>query len=166
MRVWTSLCVLLIVGGAAAGAMAGPTSVIVLRHAEKLADDPDPQLSPAGRIRAEALVSMLEDAEIRRIFSTDYRRTRETVEPLARALGLEVEIYDPGDLPGLVRRLAESGEPSLVVGHSNTTTAVVELLGGAPGPPIEDATEFDRLYVLQTDFSGNAGTVLLRYGDR
>ena len=65
-------------------------TVFVVRHAEraddgaaKLEDDPD--LSAAGRARAEALAAALEDAGITAIFATQYKRTHQTAAPLAKA---------------------------------------------------------------------------------
>ena len=42
-----------------------------------------------------------------------------------------------------------------MVGHSNTTPALVEALGGDPGSPIE-SLEYDRLYMVT--FEGGVGT--------
>ena len=39
----------------------------------------------------------------------------------------------------------------LVVGHSNTTPQLAELLGAEPGDPIVEKTEYDRLYVINLD---------------
>ena len=54
----------------------------------------------------------------------------------------------------------------LVAGHSNTTPKLVELLGGNPGPPIDEKTEYDRLYVVVLGADGAVTTTLLRYGAR
>lgn len=142
--------------------------VYLVRHAEKVEpypDDPDdPPLTAAGRERAQELARTLADAGITRILSSDYRRTRETAAPLADLLGLEVELYDPRALEDVAVRLAGTGERVLVVGHSNTTPHLVELLGGEPGPPIDEAREHDRLYVLSGAARDEVVTVRLRYG--
>jgi hypothetical protein len=51
-----------------------------------------------------------------------------------------------------------------VVGHSDTTPELVGLLGGDPGAPIDEPTEYDRLYVVTLGPDGTVTTVLLRYG--
>ena len=135
----------------------------VLRHADDLDEGRDPALTEAGESRAQQLAELLEPAGIDYILSSDYHRTRDTVAPLAALLDLPVEIYDPRDLPALVEILRERGGVGLVVGHSNTTPALVGLMGGDPGTPIEE-TEFDRLYVVVTDFAAPATTIRLRYG--
>ena len=150
-------------GGRLHASDAGSTTVFLVRHAEKTTEKPDPGLTEVGLARAVDLAATLRDAGIEHILSSDYRRTRDTAIPLADALGISVEIYDARDLPGLVTRLAELEGRVLVIGHSNTTPAVAELLGGDPGPPI-DEEEHDRLYMLSTGIDGSVRTVLIRYG--
>lgn len=135
--------------------------IFLARHAETEGEGDDRWLGEAGRARAEALADALEGEPIERVFSSDYRRTRETATPIAARLGLEVEIYDVRDLPAFAERLKSLGQTVLVVGHSNTTPPLVELLGGAPGPPIDEATEHDRLYRVEVP-SGE--TIVTRYG--
>jgi hypothetical protein len=100
------------------------------------------------------------------VLSSDLRRTRDTAAPLAEALGLEVELYDPLALEKLLPVL--SGEPGrhLVVGQSNTTPRLAELLGGEPGEPIDEPTEYDRLYLLVLKPGEEPVTVQTRYGSR
>ena len=154
-----------------AGSDGVTTVVYLLRHAEKVGppyenSPPDPALTPGGKQRAEQLVHVLADAGVTRIFSTDYRRTTETVEPLSRRLGLEVESYDPRALAEFARLLRSMSGRVVVSGHSNTTPALVSLLGGESGEPIDEKTEFDRLYVVTLLPDGPATTILLRYGGR
>jgi phosphohistidine phosphatase SixA len=143
-----------------------PLTVYLVRHAEKVDDGHDPKLTAAGMERAETLARNLGDAGIRHIHSSDYFRTRDTAAPAAAAWGLEVQLYDPRDLPALVEKLHSMGGTHLVVGHSNTTPEAVGLLGGDPGPEIEEATEYDRLYVVTVGQDGTADTVMVRYGER
>ena len=142
-------------------------TVFLLRHAEK-ADDgtSDPPLTLKGRDRAASLADLLEDAGITGIYSTDYKRTRQSVEPLADRLGLSLNMYDPqrlSDTAGLLKTLPGR---HIVSGHSNTTPELVSLLGGDPGPPIVEAGENDRLYILTRHSDGRVTTLLLRYGER
>src|SRR5256714_4446556 len=66
------------------------TTVILVRHAEKIIDpnNPDVDLSPAGQARAQEIVRMFGDAGINAIYATQYKRTQQTVKPLADKLGL------------------------------------------------------------------------------
>jgi broad specificity phosphatase PhoE len=138
--------------------------VFLVRHAEKLEAEADPDLSTKGRGRAQVLASTLQSAGITHVHSSDYKRTRNTAGAVSRELGLKTKIYDPRELPSLVTQLKNMGGRHLVVGHSNTTPALARLLGGVPGSAIDEKREFDRLYVITIDQSGKASTVLLRYG--
>ncbi len=142
------------------------TLVFLVRHAEK-ADDgtDDPPLTHEGAERARTLVHVLGDAGIERIFSTHYERARATAEPLAKSLGRDIELYDPGDLEGFARQLRSARGRYLVSGHSNTTPALVALLGGDPGTEIYEPTEYDRLYVVTLREGLPTGTTLLRFGE-
>lgn len=61
------------------------------RRAEWSGDDRLRPLDERGERQAEALVSQLADRDFSRIVSSPYLRCVETVVPLARARGLEVE---------------------------------------------------------------------------
>jgi phosphohistidine phosphatase SixA len=137
--------------------------VFVVRHAEKVEDGAkDPRLTAAGRARAAQLARVLGDAGLTGVYSTDYRRTRETAGPAAAEDGLEVRIYDPSKPEALAARLRARAGRYLVVGHSNTVPGLVRALGGDPGPEMSEA-EYDRLYVVLIG-PGGATTLRLRYG--
>jgi phosphohistidine phosphatase SixA len=147
-------------------ALGPPSAVFLVRHAERpaeLADDPG--LTPDGQARALDLALLLEDAGITRIHSTDTRRTRETAAPLARSLGLELEIYDGAEGEAFARELVRAPGRHLVVGHSNTVPELSVALGGEGFGEIQEAWEYDRLYLLIPGPEGME-TVLLRYGVR
>jgi phosphohistidine phosphatase SixA len=137
--------------------------VVAVRHAEKVDESADPDLTEAGRARARDLAAMLADAGIEAVYSTDFIRTRDTARPLADALGLELRIYDGKKLQALATELTASPVRALVVGHSNTTPKLVEFLDGDPGPPIEN-DEYDRLYLVVIPESGRPTTTILRFG--
>jgi len=136
------------------------------RHAEKQAEGDDPGLDEAGRARAGELADMLADTGLTSIYSTDFRRTRETAQAVATRLGLAVRLYDPAEPGPLLDALRQAGGRYLLVGHSNTVPELADRLGGEPFEPIDEEGEYDRLYVVTVDNAGDASTVLLRYGDR
>lgn len=150
----------------ATAAQVEPTVVYLVRHAEKVDASADPALSPEGRARAALLADLLVDAGITHVHSSDFMRTRDTAAPLAGRLGLPILLYDPRDLASMAALLRSTPGRHLVTGHSNTTPRLVELLGGDPHTPIDDAAEYDRLYVVTLLPEGKASTVLLRYGRR
>lgn len=72
------------------------TNFYVVRHAKAgsrshwTGDDSKRPLSKKGQKQAEDLVSVLDEFKIAAIFSSPYLRCMQTVEPLARKLGLQV----------------------------------------------------------------------------
>ncbi len=142
-----------------------PLVVFLVRHAEKTEDSKDPELSEAGIERAAELAETLRSSNIEYIHSSDYKRTRNTAEPVGKELEKETSIYDPGDLPALAKKLKETGGRHLVVGHSNTTPELTKLLGGEPGAEIDEKGEYDRLYVVTIGKDGTANSATMRYGE-
>ena len=117
-----------------------------------------------GRARADILSRELQDAGLTEVWSTDTIRTIETAKPTATRAGLPVQIYDASRQAAFANRLKATPGAILVVGHSNTIPDLVKLLGGKPGAPINEATEYDRLYVV-TVTKGRAKSELRRYGE-
>jgi phosphohistidine phosphatase SixA len=142
------------------------TQVYLIRHAEKDTMINDPGLTHAGFKRAENLAYILKDAGIQFIHSTDFLRTRQTVHPLASVLDLEIQLYNHKDLTLLKEHMLELRGIHLVSGHSNSTHELVELFGGDPGSSIDEATEFDRLYLLIITDDGLVSTSILRYSSK
>jgi broad specificity phosphatase PhoE len=128
-------------------AAAGPT-IFFVRHAEKAAtggDDMD--LSEAGRARAESLATLLKEAEISEIYTTELKRTRETAAPLAKALHLEPTVIPAKDQPALIEKLKGSSGNVLVVGHGNTIPKLIETLGITNPIKIDD-NDYDNLFIV------------------
>lgn len=145
------------------------TVIFLLRHAEKNfppydEDPPDPNLNNAGKDRAQLLKRTLESVGITEIFSTQRKRTVQTAQPLAEQLGLDIQIYDGGELKSFSDQLRTKKGRILVSGHSNTTPEMVTHLGGDPGEPINEKTQFDRIYVLILEKGKPTTTLLLKYG--
>ena len=68
------------------------TTFILVRHAERAKEQGKSALRPEGRVRAQALANALENRGVTAIYSPDRGRNRETVEPLAKRLGLSVNL--------------------------------------------------------------------------
>lgn len=141
-------------------AAADPSIIYVIRHGEKAADGKDPELTAQGKVRAGNIAAILRSSGIDHIYSSTTQRTRQTAQPLASALGLAVQTYDPAQGAKLAGQVKAVGGTALVVGHSNTVPDLVRLFGGRPGADIGD-DEFDRLYQLIVDKDGSVTTVLL-----
>lgn len=148
------------------------TTIIFVRHAEKAAvPADDPSLSDAGQRRVAELTRQLVDADVvagvDAIYSTPYRRTQETVQPLANALGLEINVYDPADNEAVLARILKEhkGKIILVSAHSNTVPTLIADLGASKKvPPIAD-DEYDNIYIISIPWFGKTKTIRLRYGE-
>jgi phosphohistidine phosphatase SixA len=150
------LAVTLLLAGLADAAF-GQTAILLVRHAEKATDanEPGVPLSAAGRARGERLAEILGRTGIVGIYVTETDRARQTAEPLARALKLEMRTYAPRDADGkpapriLVDRLKKDAPSGmvLVVGHSNTVPEILAALGHPEKIEIP-STRFDDLFVV------------------
>ena len=130
-------------------------TVFVVRHAERADTQSgappmggsDPDLSPTGHARAQALAGVLRDADIRTIFVTEYKRTQQTAAPLARLLGIQPSTIVAKDTPSLVAAIKDAPGAVLVVGHSNSVPDVLKLLGAGEPITIGD-NDYDDLFVV------------------
>ena len=127
------------------------TVAYLFRHAEKRNDQgEDPELTPAGLTRAEALAERMADVGIDAIYATQYRRTQLTVEPLAERLALDVEIVDAGAVAELAQKILDQhrGQAVLVCAHSNTVPVLARELGSPEEITIPD-DRYGDLFVLR-----------------
>jgi phosphohistidine phosphatase SixA len=153
------------------------TTVFLIRHAEK-ADAPkeDPPLSEKGRLRAQELARMLAGSGVKAIYTSQYLRTKETAEPLAKQLGLPITAISLKMSPANPREVSEqsiaeitgkiyerAGDAALVIGHSNTIPEVIRKLGGDVVPKI-DEQKFDDLFIVTVYGKGKAKVVQMKYG--
>ena len=132
------------------------TTIILLRHAEKDTSNvgsvmmtANPPLSKAGELRAERLVSVLSSYKPDIIYSTNYLRTKATVSPIAKKFDKEIQIYDPKKLQSFADSLIKvEGKIIVVVGHSNTTPALVNLLIRENKYPALDDSVYDQYWIV------------------
>jgi phosphohistidine phosphatase SixA len=136
---------------------AAQQTIFLVRHAERADTSPgvsptmaaDPDLSEAGRARAESLASALKDARITAIYTTEFKRTQQTAAPLAKVLGLTVKVVTSKSAADLVKQLKAEKGNVLVVGHSNTVPDVIKGLGVTTPVTIGD-DEFDNMFLVST----------------
>jgi phosphohistidine phosphatase SixA len=142
--------------------------VFLVRHTEREWEGEDPPLTAAGQARAQALAATLRDAGVTAIITTQWRRTRDTVKPLAALLKITPEVVPAYEGKSLdyIREVAAAvrrhkDETVLVVGHI-TVTRVIAALGGPDLPTICENV-FSDLF-LYTPAAGEQGLIRLRYG--
>ena len=104
--------------------------VVIVRHAEKAANGgSDPDLSSAGRARADVLVRVLKDSGITAIFTSEFKRTQETAAPTATSIGVAATVIPAKDTAALVAKLHQLNGNALVVGHGDTIPNIIKALG-------------------------------------
>jgi broad specificity phosphatase PhoE len=164
------VAVLVLVGAAWFFATARSTTIIVVRHAEKVMDgSPDPALTDQGQARAALLAHMFGDGRLEdhidAIYVSPALRTRLTAAPLAARLGIAPEIVSQDEPRAFARRVLREhrGDRILIVGHVDTMPALVEALSGAKDIPPIGATEYGTMYVIGVPRVGRANVLSVTY---
>jgi 2,3-bisphosphoglycerate-dependent phosphoglycerate mutase len=120
--------IILLLGGVAD---AQDKTIILVRHAEKVTStDQDPELTFEGKQRAERLAQTIKKYKPGAIYSTDFKRTRDTAAPIAAKRKLQVRTYDAKKANDLIDAIMKSKTKRfLIVGHSNTIPGLANLIG-------------------------------------
>ena len=122
--------------------------IYVVRHAEKEIGGIDPNLSPIGYDRADALKNVLMDKKIKQIFSTNTKRTIQTAAPLSNALNITVNKYEPVPDKKFLDSIQSTKKNTLIVGHSNTVDDIINgFTGEKKMKDLEDQT-YNRLFII------------------
>ncbi len=104
------------------------TTYYFIRHAEKDRSNPeekDPVLTEAGIKRAEKWTEIFKEVPFDLIYSSDFKRTKQTAQKIAGSQNLEVQLYDPAKLNDVDFQQKTNGKTVLVIGHSNTNPGFV-----------------------------------------
>ena len=139
------------------------TTFVIVRHAEKVADDSrDPALTAEGRARAQRLATALATAPLVAVYATGFQRTQQTAAPTAQAHALPVTTYDAempvAEFAALLLRNHRRGHV-LVVAHSNTAPDIAAALCGCEVAPM-DESEYDRRMTVQVPAEGPATLIV------
>lgn len=133
-----------------------------IRHGEKqhLTFGSNPHLTKKGRKQANTWAKVLADKNIEMIYSTKPRRTRETAQPLADTLNIEIELYDTSDLYNAKFQQETRNKTVLVVGHQVSIPDFVnQILRERRYNPIESPNH-GNLYKVTVDNKGNTDSEL------
>lgn len=155
-------------GGAAGLA---DVTLLVVRHAEKPTDEGNAGLTPAGEARAKAYATYFQhftfeaapvhvDALIASADSRESSRPRLTLEPLAKATGMQVQTPFANKQYKDAARWLESGDAhlhgaALIAWHHGKLAKLLERLGADPATVLPDGKWPDNVY----DW-----VIVLRYG--
>lgn len=142
------------------------TTYILVRHAEKVDDSADPELSEEGVERVIRLSKMLSEVSFDAVYSTPLIRTRETARPIAEENNLDITEYNHRTVDETVSRWKElhSGETILISGHSNTTPMFANaLLGREHFAGWFDDSDYGNLLIITVTGSGESELIHIRF---
>lgn len=155
---------------ATSSAFAAPAQVIIIRHAEKPSEGND--LSPEGYAHAQRLVSYFQNNKDVTQFGTPAaiyamnpskedgsNRAIETVEPLAKALALEIEhpyvrLQYPNLAADLLSKTEFSGKMVLICWEHKVIPDMAVQFGVSPMPSKWEGDDFTTVYRIDFDESG------------
>ncbi len=118
-------------------------------------DDEQRPLSNAGKAQAVEIGSFLVDAQVERLLSSRYVRCRQTLEPAAESLGLEIEEHPAlaeggalAKLEKLLRRVEST--PTALCSHGDMVPAILERLQ-EKGTVLEGALQYEKGSIWSID---------------
>ncbi len=138
-------------------------SVLLVRHADaksrqRWAQDDDLRpLSRRGRDQADGLIALFDGTEVTRLVSSPAVRCRQTLEPLAAQLGLEVE-HEPRLWEGASTRAArdlldEVGDHAVLCSHGDLIPDLLNQLIGEGMDAVGRDCKKGSTWVLERDGS-------------
>lgn len=153
-----------------------PCTLVLVRHTEKeKADHGDPELSRLGKIRAMDFARTFGSTGVTVLLHSEFKRTRDTLAPLAAQLGIQSEVIEAADEDALIARIGAASPDDViaVAGHSNTIPSIARRFGvelpelDPPRKGMEHgflpSSAYDRAHVLVPG-PGGVRLVELRYG--
>ncbi|MEX0662074.1 MAG: phosphoglycerate mutase family protein [Balneolaceae bacterium] len=142
------------------------TTFILVRHAEKVDDSRDPDLSEAGYKRADILANMMENISFDAVYSTPMIRTTETAREIAEKNGVEIINYDHLNPDEVAAEWIgkHRGNHVLIAGHSNSTpTFANALLGREHFKKKFDESDFGNILIVTITSDGETNLLHMRY---
>jgi 2,3-bisphosphoglycerate-dependent phosphoglycerate mutase len=124
------------------------TTYYFIRHAEKVDSSKNPDLSEIGLERAKLWNEIFSEINIDAIYSTDFKRTLQTITPIANSKKVTIINYNPKTIDIESFKKNTLGKKVLVVGHSNTIPNFVnQIINKKIYSDIDDVT-FGNLYIV------------------
>ena len=142
------------------------TTFILIRHAEKASDGTnDPGLTQEGEARAQHLATVLAKEKVTAIYSTDFKRTKQTVAPLAKSKGLDIQLYEWKNPKTLANKILEDNTGGTVVisGHSNTTPILANFLTGNANLESFGEDDYGNILIVTSRKVGTGKLVRIQY---
>lgn len=145
------------------------TTIYIVRHAEKETanpEDKDPDLTLEGKARAEALRSLLKDKAVDAVYTTQFKRTMNTLKPLADERHLKILTYESSAYEFLKTQIMQNftGKTVVVVGHSNTIVPMAKAFGVEPPVTEVPDSKYDHIFKITITADNNATLEAEQYG--
>ena len=101
------------------------TQYYFIRHAEKADSSKNPDLSEKGLERAQEWKALFSEINFDAVYSTDFNRTLQTIQPIVAGNNQLLKIYNPKMIDVELFKKETHGKTILIVGHSNTVPNMV-----------------------------------------
>lgn len=150
-----------------------PVTIIMVRHAER-GDGDNPELTLAGRQRAEVLADLMRNVDLAAIYSTPFNRTEQTARPTADKNEIAIEHYmfsALAEIEPFMSQLASqyAGKTVLMIGHSDLIPIIHAVLRGEEVDfnTIEfiGENDFDNIYTVIYSDIGDVKILEEQYGE-
>jgi phosphohistidine phosphatase SixA len=140
------------------------TTYYFIRHAEKDTLNPknkDPQLTETGVKRANNWAKTFKDIDFDLIYSSDYKRTRNTARSIAESQNKKIKLYDSEKLNSKDFQQETENKTVLVVGHSNLNPKWVNYILGREKYKDLDESVYGSLFIVTVHPEGSRTSQLL-----
>jgi len=124
-----------------------PTTLIIVRHAEKNNETDTTTLTPQGYQRADRLAQWLKNVDLAAIYTTPYVRMKLTATPTSMQKNLPLQEYAPKEMGEIARIIStNAGKNVLVVGHGNF---IHEIVNHYCGSALKQLEGYNDIFVLK-----------------
>ncbi|TCI93754.1 SixA phosphatase family protein [Tenacibaculum sp. M341] len=140
------------------------TQYFLVRHAEKQVDGTkNPHLTKEGFKRAAQWANALKYYKIDAVYATDYYRTKETAQPVAKANNVTITSYHPHNIDYKKFMSDTKGKKVVVVGHSNTIPNFVNKLIGKDKYKELSEKVYGNFYIVTLNKDGSINDIVLNF---
>ncbi|POY36238.1 hypothetical protein C3K47_10805 [Solitalea longa] len=143
------------------------TTIILVRHAEKLNLDPDSPLSEKGERRANDLANLLDDVHIDAVYSIGFPRYISTVQPLCDRKGIAPVIYQRNVYAGVIETIVNSyeGKTVLICGDTETVPGMLNILSASQKYSVLKESDYTHIYYALSRDLGLSEIIVNTYGE-
>jgi 2,3-bisphosphoglycerate-dependent phosphoglycerate mutase len=137
--------------------------LFLIRHAEKKYSGFDPELTEIGKLRANKLVLIFEKFNLNGLYHSGYRRTAETVTPLADSKSIPPLPYSVRSQDYFIDELCQKSGRYLICGHVNTIPRLLNHFKPGFFSGNIDENEFGLIFMLVINKNQEIRVLEMRY---